>query len=358
MYIMVKKYLNFVIAVVFSFSLFCGLFACDTYSVLDFTCFNTEVYIAVKGKISAETENSVKDDLKSLENSLSVKGDGEISAFNSSAAGTVLPLSENAYSIALKSKELYGFTDGLFNPAVLPLLRLWKLSSDTFDNNLITITPPSGENISDVLPLCDFNKITVESGAITKSDNDACVDFGGITKGYAADTAKNILSAAGVKKGYISVGGSSIFVFETEEDLSVKHPRKSGEYIFTVDKILIKNSPLSTSGDYIKFYTDINGKRYSHIVNGFTGYPADTGIISATVIAGESAEDSIRSAYATDAISTALMLMDKEKAVSFIKEKLNGFYVFIVYEKDGVKQIISNSEKIKIIDSDYSLSLI
>lgn len=335
-----------------------GLFACGNRSVINFTAFNTEVYIAVKGNISSETETSVKSVLLDLENSLSINKNGEISAFNNKSAGETTALSEDSLLVFNKAKELYFFTDGLFNPAVLPLLRLWKLSSDTFDNKIITITPPASNDVADLLPLCDFNKITEKDGAILKAENGICIDFGGIAKGYAVDKVKTILSEAGVTEGYISVGGSSIYVFSTDEDLSVVHPRKSGEYIFTVDKALIKNSPLSTSGDYIRYYTDNDGNRYPHIINGFTGYPVNTGIASATVIAKESATDFLRSAYATDAISTALTLMEKESATEFIKSRLKDFYVFLVYEKNGTKEIISNTDKIDIFDGDYALTLI
>ena len=355
---MIQKYLRLFVAAIFSFALFGGLFACDLYSVMDFTCFNTDVYIAVKGNLNSETDNNIRSVFSDLENLLSLNKNGDVQSFNSSNANETTVFNNDAYNVAVKAKELYSFTDGLFNPAVLPLLRLWKLSSDTFDANLITINPPSAEEIAAILPLCDFSKITFLNGALKKTESGICLDFGGIAKGYAVDMAKDILSEAGLKDGYISVGGSSLYAFSTEEDLSVKHPRKTGEYIFTVDKNLIKNSPLSTSGDYMRYYTDISGKRYPHIINGFTGYPADTGIISATVIAGENAESSLRSACATDAISTALMLMEKEKAESFIKEKLNGFYVFLVYEQGGEKGIISNTDKINITDAEYGLTLI
>lgn len=354
----VRKTLRLFIAAVFSITVISGLFACDNYSVMDFICFNTGVYVAVKGDLSAETENSLKTAFKELENSLSVKGDGEIAAFNAQSAETPFFLSEDVCAVFIKAKELHSFTDGLFNPAVLPILRLWKLSSDTFDNKLITINPPTEKEITDILPLCDFNKISLDNGAIIKKENGICVDFGGIAKGYAADMAREILFAAGFTEGYISVGGSSIYVFSTDEDLSVVHPRKHGEHIFTVDKNLIKNSPLSTSGDYIRYYTDINGKRYPHIINGNTGYPADTGIISATVIAKDNAAETLRSACATDAISTALMLMNKESATEFIRSRLQGFYVFLACEKDGKKEIISNTDSIRVLDEDYCLKLI
>lgn len=335
-----------------------GLFSCGDYTVMDFTAFNTQVYIAVKGNLSAEKKSAVKELFSQAENSLSLNNDGDVAAFNSALSGEKIPFSGEVFKVAEKSKELYDFTDGLFNPAVLPLLRLWKLSSDTFDSKIITFTPPTEESVSSLIPLADFSKITFDNGTAEKREDDLCVDFGGIVKGYVVDKVKDILYNAGITEGYISVGGSSIFVFSTEEDLSVKHPRKTGEYVFTVDKSLIKDSPLSTSGDYMRYYTDKDGKRYSHIINGFTGLPADTGIISATVIAGERAESSLRSACATDAISTALMLMEKESATEFIRSRLQGFYVFIVFEKDGVKEVLSNTENLKITDADYAFSLI
>ena len=355
---MKRKIIRSLVSAILSLAFLCGLVACGDHSVMDFTCFNTEVYIAVKGKLSADTENEIRSVFNELENSLSLNKDGVLSAFNDGSAATPTEIPDAVSNVIFNAKTLYDFTDGLFNPAVLPLLKLWRLSSDTFDPKIIIIDPPAANEIEDLLPLCDFSKVRSENGTLVKDEDGIEIDLGGIAKGYAVDKAKDVLINAGFTDGYISVGGSSIYVLNVEEDLSVRHPRKSGEFIFTVDREIIENSPLSTSGDYIRYYTDTNGKRYAHIINGFTGYPADTGIISATVIAGNNAAENLRSACATDTLSTALMLMNKESATEFIKSRLKGFSVFIVYQKDGEKEIITNTEKLNVIDEDYALKII
>ena len=330
---------------------------CNDYSVMDFSCFGTEVYIAVKGKINEKAKNDIKTAFNALNDAISVSSDasvGQIAAFNLAKAGVRVNFSA-AVELYDLSNRLYTLTDGLFNPAVLPATELWKLSATTF-NPLIDFAPPSAESVADVLPITAWENVVTENKSAYKLKDGVKIDFGGIAKGYAADTAKKILENHGVKEGYISVGGSSLYVFATNENLSVKHPRKSGEYIFTVDKNAIKNSPLSTSGDYIRYY-EYEGKRYPHIINGKTGYPADTGIISVTVIAHPK-DGNVFSAAATDALSTAIMLMGKEQAEEFIKTHLAHSLVFIVYEKDGVKEIISNSAEINVIDRDYKLNLI
>ncbi|MDY6367472.1 MAG: FAD:protein FMN transferase [Clostridia bacterium] len=342
-----------ILGVFFAFT-FCG---CGESSVIDFTCFNTQVYITVNGeKITAETESEIKNKFSSLENSLSVTKSGEIASINSAAANLPVKLGDDAFSVFNLSKSLYDFTNGYFNPAVLPISRLWKLSSDTYDRKTVITVPPAAEEIAALIPLADFNLFDVDGKTVYKTVDDAKIDLGGIAKGYAVDAAKDILLSSGVKEGYINVGGSSLYVFSVKENLGVKHPRKNGKQIITVDNSLICGSPLSTSGDYVRYYTGTDGTRYSHVINGFTGRPANTGLSSVTVIAGKDAPESLRSAAATDALSTAIMLMEKQQAINFIKEKLVGFYVFIVNTDE--KEIISNTQLFTLLDEDYSRTVI
>lgn len=336
-----------------------SLFGCKGFVTLDFICFNTQVYITVNGgKITSSDENELKSAFFDMHTSLSVTGNGEVAALNLAAANEKVAFGIDAFAVLNLSKNLHALTNGYFNPAVLPLSRLWKLSSDTFDPKTVISDAPSAEEIENVLPLTDFDKVLITEDGVYKTDANVAVDLGGIAKGYATDFAKTFFADRGVNEGYISVGGSSLYIFSVKEDLGIKHPRRFGEQIIKVDNSLIGGAYLSTSGDYIRYYMGTDGKRYSHIINGFTGYPTDTGLSSVTVIAGKNAPKNLCSAAATDALSTALMLMGKDAAISFIKEKLDGLSVFMVYESSAEKLIISNTQSLTVLDGDYTLSVI
>lgn len=329
--------------------------ACGIYT-LDLTYFNTGVYIAADKNLD-KYKSQIENALSEIESLLSVSdNNSQIFAFNTANVNeqvNVSPITEEIFSAA---DYAFNFTNGAFNPAVYPALKLYKLSADTFDKNVISIAPPSQTEIDAVKPLTDFSYVKHTEGKLYKTLDGVQIDLGGIAKGYATDKIAEILSQNGNTSGYISIGGSSIYVFSTEENLSVKHPL-SGGYILSVNNALIKNAPLSTSGDYERYYTDINDKnlKYSHIIDSKTCTPANTGIHSVTVIANGNLPKEQKSACFTDALSTALCTMEKTELINFIKNKLSEFSVFAVYEKDGVKEIISNrpSEDFDILDEEY-----
>lgn len=350
-----KKIRKFLLPILCSaFALF--LPACGFYT-LDLTYFNTSVYVAANGKLE-NYKGKIENTLTEIENLLSVSSaNSEITAFNAANANEAVnlsPVTEEVFSAALYANE---FTKGAFNPAIYPALKLYKLSADTFDKNVISISPPAETEIESIKPNTNFAFVKNENGKLYKTQSGVEIDLGGIAKGYATDKIVEILSNSGIDKGYVSIGGSSIYVFETEENLSIKHPLKNG-YIISVNSSLTKNSPLSTSGDYERYYTDVNDKnlKYSHIIDSKTCKPANTGIHSVTVIANGNLSKTQKSACFTDALSTALCTFTKTELIDFIKNELTEFSIFAVYEKNGVKEIISNRplNEFEILDGEYS----
>lgn len=328
----------------------------ETYSSTSFTCFNTDVYVYVNGALDEDTENLIKTTLIDLENEVSLSRDSsKIKKFNESTLST---LSDQTLYLIKRAKELSLFTNGKFNPAVYPLLELYLLSPDKFDQHYVHYAPPTSLDIAKVLPLCDFENVILdqENKTLSKTKEGVKIDLGGIAKGYAVDLIQKILIEKGLTSGFINVGGSSIYILDYQKNLSVKHPRKNGEYILSIDCKNFKNAPLSTSGDYVRYYLDNDGNRYSHIIDSKTGKTVNTGFISVTVIADGNIEEDKKSALFTDAISTSLMLMEKDDMIDFVKNSLAGFTVYAVYEKDGLKQIITNADQslYTIVDASFT----
>ncbi len=351
---MMKKLSVFLTLIFCVFSML-SLSACGIKTI-DLTYFNTGVYIASDLDVD-KLKPQIEEDLSKIESLLSISDiNSEISAINRMQRGDAFSASIITQEVFEISKRAFDFTNGAFNPAIYPILKLFNLSADTFDANLISITPPTASQIEAVKPFTDFSKINLYYGNFYKNISGIEIDLGGIAKGYAVDLIKDRLSKT--EKGYVSIGGSSIYVFATQENLSIKHPTKA-QNIISVDSSYIENSPLSTSGDYQKYYTDVNEKsiRYSHIIDPTTCRPTTCGMRSVTVIANGELSKELKSACFTDALSTALCTMDKPSLIEFTKSKLSGFTVFAVYEKDGVKEIISNcpSDLFEILDSEYLL---
>ena len=341
------KLLIIILIMILSFGFGCNK---TTY---DKTYFNTNVYIETRDKkISDENEKQIDLILNNIESQLSLNKDGSFcDTFNKAKKGEKVNLSVFAKDLLNLSLLYNGATNGKFNPAVLPLLNSWQLSSTAFLPTKIFVDIPSDTELEKGVYLASlFPSLTIEGDSVIKPEDGFLLDFGGIAKGFAVDKISAVIKSEGVKEGYISIGGSSIYIFSTEEDLSITHPRKSKDtpYILTVSSSVIKDKCLSTSGDYFRFYPDENGKYYSHVIDCETGYPVDTGIISLTVIG--------RTATECDALSTALMSFSKSAFIDYVKANLTDCSVFAVFCKDGEKQILTNEKQgnFTLLDSSYS----
>ena len=111
------------------------------------------------------------------------------------------------------------------------------------------------------------------------------IDLGGIAKGFAADEILRIFKEYGIESAMINLGSSSIYALGAKPNgdpwsVAIRHPRQDGEYLCVVQ---LTDQALSTSGDYERYFIQ-NGKRYHHIFDPATGYPAEAGIMSSTVV--------------------------------------------------------------------------
>ena len=152
------------------------------------------------------------------------------------------------------------------------------------------------------------------------------LDLGGIGKGYAVDCVDKLFEEYGYEYGHFNFASSSMLVKSNYEvgnyNLNLTNPRRSASHP-TYFETSIRNEKLSSSGDNEQFYL-LDGKRYSHVISPRTGKPVQTGIMSVTVIGGSAAED--------DALTTAIMVMEKDEAIKFIKEKLTDKRVVFTFE--------------------------
>ena len=275
--------------------------------------------------------------------------------FNNSDAGERIEGDLLDKQIFDLSKEIFEKTNGAFNPAVYMLSRLWGFADEnSINNNLEAMTEqdiviPSQSDINSALSLTNFEDIVVEeeNGVyyFTKPQNTAIIngveysmqiDLSGILKGYIAGKIINEIHSSSAKWGYISLGSSSIAVLDKDENgnywnLTIKDPRNPSSAYLSIPMI---NTLLSTSGDY-ESYFEKDGVRYCHIINPFTGYPIQTGIMCASIMYNVSYDENeaILGAY-TDAYSTAIMVMNVEDAKSFIRT--NNLQATMCY-KDGSK---------------------
>lgn len=356
-----RKFCLFLTLIIFCLSA-STLFACDKGgSSLDCYYFKTGIHIETHDKpLTDKTVAELKNLFSSLENEFdNKKEDSLVYSFNNLGVGEKISLSKHGANVLSLSKRCFSFTDGLFDPSVYPLVKLWQFSPNYPVNDF---TPPTEEQILETLNTVGFDGATFnfDDDTLTKNKEGVMLDFGGIVKGYAADRGAEILKNAGHNSGYISIGGSSLRILSVES-LGVIHPKKAnlGQSILSVNLKGKKDLSVSTSGDYEKSYV-FGNKSYSHLINPKTGYPADTGVHSVTVIGADGGF--------SDAVTTAACLKEHHPnsaltspLTTFLSKILNEYptaQVYAIYD-DGInKQILTNQnqgESFTLLDSEYTI---
>ena len=189
--------------------------------------------------------------------------------------------------------------------------------------------------IKNILEETGYKFIEIKDGKIHFRKN-LTIDLGGIAKGYAVDKAIDILKKFGITSAIVNAGGDlrAIGLKPNGEMfcIGVRHPRKENKIICS---FYIKDKAVATSGDYERFIK-INGIIYPHIIDPKTGYPS-LKCQSVTIISNDT--------LTSDALSTAVFVMGKEKGLKFLNE--NEEIEGIIIDKAG-NMFISNRLKNKV----------
>jgi len=213
---------------------------------------------------------------------------------------------------AIRYSELSG---GAFDISIAAMDRIWR-----FDGTLTEM--PEEEVIRKSVEKVGYGHIRLDSAASTiyLEQEDMKIGFGSIGKGYAADKGRELMQSLGVQGGIVNASGD-LSAWGTPPGskawkIGVWNPFKPRK----IQKVFrIKEASVATSGNYEK-YAEINGKRYSHIINPKTGYPS-TGLTSVTVT-GPTAEFA-------NAMSTSVMVMGKKEGIKLLKQFPEYRYILI-----------------------------
>ncbi len=267
----------------------------------------TQISHRVYGSNAKEALNAAQGEAKRLEDLLSrFIPQSDVGRINASAGKVQEKISKETFCVAKSALEFTRLSDGLFNAAIGPLVDLWDYKHST--------KPPSKEKIVQVLSLINAEDFEINSAQMTAGlkRKGQSIDFGGIGKGFASDRFIKIFTDYGITSAFSNIGGN-VSTLGSKPDgkawrVGIKHPRQDG----LIGAVAVNGKAVVTSGDYERFFIDNLGRRFCHILNPLTGYPARSGLISATVIAD--------SAMTADALSTALFVAGIEKGLEIIKK--------------------------------------
>ena len=179
----------------------------------------------------------------------------------------------------------------------------------------VDITFPAPDALAAAMALVDSEELSVDTEASAASLARAGmeVDLGAVAKGFAAREAEAAIRDAGGTSAMLDLGGN-VTVIGAKEDgspwrVAVKDPRDTGSYLCV---LALTDVTLSTSGGYERYFEE-DGVRYHHIIDPETGYPADSGLLSVTVVSADH--------LLADALSTALFVAGPEEALDFWRSR-------------------------------------
>lgn len=305
------------------------LFAMDTYMSL-------KAY----GENAQEAVDAAADEIKRLDEVLST-GDENSDVGQINANGGGLLTDDTSYLLE-RSMELYEKTDGLFDIAIYPIMEAWGFTTQNY-------RVPEDSELKELLKLTDASKIQYDekNKKVSFNQDGMEIDFGGIAKGYTSARIMDIYKEHGVESGLANLGGN-VQVLGTKTDgskwrVAIQSPSSEEEYLgilTTQDKAVI------TSGGYERYFEQ-DGKTYHHIIDPRTGYPAENGLISVSIVSSDGT--------LADGLSTSLFIMGEEKAEAFWKEHSDEFDMILEAEdgtlsvSEGIADQFESEHKVNVI---------
>lgn len=239
----------------------------------------------------------------------------EVSQLNKSG---YLKASPETFYIVKKSGEFWLASDGAFDITIAPLMELWGFANKEY-------RVPDKAEIKEALKLVGSDKIILREidNVIQFKISGMKIDLGAIAKGYALDCAARKLKKARIASCLINAGGEVYCLggkFGKSWEIGVAAARGKNLTAY----LELKDIAVATSGDSEQYFIK-NRKRYPHILNPQTGYPADSGISSVSVTASDG--------LTADALATAVFILGKDKGERLAK-RFSGAEIRFIQESN------------------------
>ena len=250
-------------------------------------------------------------------------GINNLKTVNDNAGKSPVKVDRKLIDFILYAKEMYDATDKEMNIAMGSVLSLWHDKREKASANPENASVPLTDDLASAAEHISFDKIIIDKEASTVyiSDKDMRVDAGALGKGYATERIAKELEARCVSSYVLDIGGNLRIIGEKPDGgswrVGITDPKnKDGGYAVCLE---LSDTSCVTSGDYERYYT-VGGKKYHHIIDKDTLYPADY-FASVTVICKDSG--------LADALSTALFCMPYEDGLALVSRmKADAVWIF------------------------------
>ena len=264
------------------------VFAMDTYMTL--TAYGENAQEAVEAGIA---------EIQRLDDLLSTgKDTSEVAQINANGGGV---LSEDTDYLVKRALDIYQSTNGAFDISIYPVVDAGKITLSE-ENGQTSISLPEGMEI----------------------------DLGGIAKGYTSGRVMDVMKSYGIKSAVINLGGNAHVLgnktYGSQWKVGIQDPEDENGYLGGVS---VTDKAIITSGGYERYFVDEDtGVKYHHIIDPKTGYSANNGLISVTIVSADST--------LADGLSTSLFVLGTEDAITYCEEHCaeDGFDA-IMEDEDG-----------------------
>ena len=295
----------------------------DRFYEMESFCMGTIISQKVYGENAKTAAIEVEDEIKRLEGLMSFfLESSEVSKLNKAAGQYEVELSDEVLFVLNKAKYYSEICQGSFDITIAPIARLWGIFTSREKI-------PSQEEINEALKLTGHNYLSINNHLKTSKleKSGQCVDLGAIAKGYAADRAIEIYKQHGVESAFINLGGNVAAIGNKPNGdpfrVGIQNPLlERGQCLGAVNAA---NKTVVTSGDYVRYFEKDN-KKYHHILDPRTGYPAESSLISTTIVSKESID--------ADALSTAIFILGLEAGIKLIDSQEDMEAIFITKDKE------------------------
>ena len=314
----------------------------ETAESLQVIAMDTAMTFTAYGANRTEAVHAAEEEVYRLEDMLSrTDGGSAVAQLNSRGTAAV---DQELWDLMETAMGYTAATGGAFDITVAPVLLAWGFTTDSFQ-------VPSQAELDTLLPLVGTEHIhglgENGDGTVTvELDSGTQIDLGAIGKGYASDRVAAIFREYEIPRGLLSLGGSVLAIGDRPDGaawrVGIQDPKNPDNADAFAAVLNLKDAYAVTSGSYQRYFEQ-DGKIYHHIIDPATGYPAESGLTSVTIVT-DSADGN---GTLCDALSTALFVMGEEKALEFWRSGQYDFQMILVTEDgrvvvtDGLSDVLT-----------------
>ena len=291
---------------------------------IDLFAMDTTMTLTAYGDHAEDALAGAKSEIERLDALLSISSEsGDIYALNRDHKAD---FQKDSLALLNRALEVSASTDGIFDCTIEPVMEAWGFTTQNY-------RVPKENALNELLSHVDYRQVQVDGSTVSIPD-DVQIDLGGIAKGFTSDRMMQVFADSGVTSGIISLGGN-VQALGCKPDgsrwrVAVQDPENSEDNFAVVE---IEDEAVITSGGYQRYFEQ-NGTTYHHIIDPRTGYPADSGVISSTIISHDGT--------LADGLSTSLFIMGVDDALDYWRAHSDEFDAILmdengtVYVTDGI----------------------